>query len=1030
MTISLQNFLESTTFFDNDFLGDFIDKNHFKNTFLHFGDQKENALDCSFSPQIAKNDPHEIDILNTSSSPKSIPSSTPTVKTLSNYVSLHSHSYYSLLDGLSSPEQIVKTAKQFGMEAIALTDHGVCSGLYKFYKACNREGVKPILGMEAYCVPKMDFFDKKENKWHLTIWAKNKIGYKNLIELSSKGWCEGFYGKPRIDLELLSRLKDGLIVGSGCPVGVVCGPIFKLQDFDLANKNAIRLKEMFGQDFYMEIMFIEDEKMSQDKIDMNNAMEETYKIALNLNIKPIIACDSHYCKKEDAEAHDVLLSIQTRDTVKNKKRFSFNSRNFYIKNYDEMSKICNGREHLLTNTVELADKIEKDVIEISNDLLPDFEQPNGFDSPESYLKFLIKTGLEKHGLIDKPEYIKRMEFEFSVIRNCGYLKYFLILYDLVFYAKSVGIRVGPGRGSGVASLCLYCLGITALDPIKYDLMFERFLNPERISPPDVDIDFDHERQSEIFEYLSNKYSPDCIARIGTYGSLKTKDAIKRVAKALDIGRDWETADEKAKKGAWKSGKKTLDLADKISKEVPKDADITIKKALELSNGLRLYEKQFPKTFSIAQRLEGTLSSSGVHPAGIIVCKEPISLHSPLRRGRDECICTQFNMVEVEELGLLKIDILALNTLTTIERTMCLINQTKGEDFDINALNPDADSAVFRMLQNGDVEGVFQFEGSSGMKDLLRKMKVDCFEDMIAAGALYRPGPLENGMHIKYYLRKNGQEDVDYPHPILKDILKKTYGIIIYQEQTMEVAKKFAGFSNLDADTLRKAIGKKKPELIEKVRNMFLSGAKKQGNPDDISMKIWKLIETFGGYGFNRSHSAAYAFLAYQTAFLRCRFPREFFTSLLSTEKDEKKRLLYEKTCNKLGKRFKMSILDIDIDKSKNEYILEDEGIRQPISSLKGVGEKAAIEICKRQPFSGLGDFINRTNQSVVNSAVFKNLVDSGCLKKWAEDGEDILEKYEKLKDQYKKRTKKINSQKKKYLDLSGDNLFSTTEKTA
>ena len=940
------------------------------------------------------------------------------------YASLHSHSSYSLLDGLATPEKIAKTAKELGLPAVALTDHGTCAGLYRFFKSCKKEGIKPILGMEAYCVENMDAFDKNENRWHLTIWAKNKQGYQNLIALNSKGWCEGFYQKPRIDLGVLKRMREGLMIGSGCAVGMVCGPIFRLDDIEKAEENARRIRDIFGDDFYMEVMRHNGlaENLSGDKAKIRKSMDEVYSLAVKLGIKPVIACDSHYCLKEEAEAHDVLLSVQTKNTVKNPDRFSFRSNDFYMKSPSEIVDLCGEQSEMIDNTIEVASKVEEGIINSSSDLLPEFVQPGGFETQEEYLRFLIKTGLEKRGLFDKKEYTDRIEFELKVIKNCGYLKYFLILHDLVSHAKREGIRTGPGRGSGVASLCLYCLGVTALDPIKYNLMFERFLNPDRISPPDVDIDFDHDKQGEIFEYIASKYGRDCIARIGTYNTLKAKDAVKRVGKALDIGNDWERAGDKVRNSSqWKSGKATLDEVDKISKSIPEGPEVNIENALQESSELKFYEKKYPKVFSMASKLEGTLSSSGVHPSGIVICKEPVVKYSPLRRAKGGEICTQYDMVEVEELGMLKFDILALNTLTTIELTMQLIKKSKDEEFDINSLDPDSDPEIFAMLRRGDVDGVFQFEGSAGIRRLLSDMHVDCFEDMISSVALYRPGPLENGMHTKYCQRKLGHEKVNYPHPVMESVLKNTHGIMIYQEQTMEVSKKFAGFSNGDADVLRKAIGKKKADLIAKVSKMFIEGSMKQGHSRQLAESVWKLIETFGGYGFNRSHAAAYALLAYQTAFLKCKFPKEFFCALLSNEKDEDKRIRYENSANKYKRSAKMPILPIDINKSKEIYTIEDEGIRKPISSFKGVGEKASKEISAKQPFTGLGDFIHRINHSAVNSAVFKTLLDSGCLDIWGKDKEALLASYEKAKLDNKK--KEAKAKKAAYSSPEADGVL-------
>ena len=778
----------------------------------------------------------------------------------SEHVPLHCHSYYSILDGFCSTELMAQTAKKHGFPAIALTDHGTCAGLYSFYKDCHKVGVKPILGMEAYFVDDINIKEKGDVRLHLTLLAKNKIGYKNLIAMSSIANLKGFYSKPRIDLNVLKAHKEGIICGSACVHGIASYYILN-NDVEKARSNLVLFKDLFGDDFYVEIMLHQynDEKKTKD---FKFVMKKLYELAQELGIMSVATCDSHYANKEDSKSHDVLLCISTKDTIKNKERFSFGSEDFYIKSFGEMMQKCPKNPAIVTNSVLIANKIEDGIIEVGKDLLPDFPLPPGETSESKYLKSLIIDGMKEKGFYDKPEYMDRFDEEMSVILGCHFEKYFLILWDVIAFARREGIRVGPGRGSGVASLCLYCLGVTQLDPIKHDLLFSRFLNKDRISPPDVDLDFDYMKQDQIFNYVRRKYGNDCTTRIGTYTSLKVKDAIRRVGKVLDVGGDFEDVDGKFS-GSWKSGEKTLSIIGDICKVVPEkiiqadtpqeEFDKTLDSKNKEADALKEFRDQYPEVFSYARKVTGTLSAAGVHPAGIIACRDPIIDHVPLRLSGD-AICTQYDMMEVEELGLLKFDFLALKTLTLIDHCLALIKANYTKVYDLNKLEPE-DKDVFEMLTNGDTDGVFQFEGG-GMTNLIQNLRIDSFNDMVVANALYRPGTLGAGIHTDYCDYKHGKKKIEYAHPAMKEVLSETYGMMIYQEGVMKVSKVIAGFNDVEADTFRKGIGKKDIDKINKLKHKFVSGCISNGSDKATAEKVFELCKNFSGYGFNKCLSGS------------------------------------------------------------------------------------------------------------------------------------------------------------------------------
>ena len=975
------------------------------------------------------------------------------------YVSLHNHSQFSLLDGMASPWQLVGVAKQLGMPAIALTDHGNCAGLFEFVQAarkcclcsqcraildkdidpktgkCPKCGgapvnppIKPIMGMEAYFVNDMAVREKAEKRWHLTLWAKNKIGYRNLIALSSLGYTRGFYSRPRIDWETLRVHRDGMMAGSACASGAICEPFISGRP-ELAKANAEKFREILGDDFYIEVMPHQfNDPTTTDRI--RGGMKETHALAQQMGIKPIFTCDAHYCMAEDWDVHDVLLSISTRDTIKNPKRFTFDSKDFYLKPPMVAAQRVSRNLDLLTNTMEVAAKVEDGVLEPSKDTLPLFPLPPDQPDELSYLRQLVLQGMKARGLDIKPNYRERVLHELSVIQKTGYAKYFLILYDLIAFARQSKIRVGPGRGSGVASLCLYCLGVTALDPIRYKLMFSRFLNPDRISPPDVDIDFDRTKQQQIVDYAMNKYGNECVVRIATYHSLRARDAIKRAAKALDIGGDFDPKIEQ--RGQWESGPKTLDIVGRIASFVPEELHVTVASALRDSEALRACQKKYPELFRVAHQIEGTLSTASVHAAGVIICKEPVVNYVPLRTA-EGVVTSQFTMTEIEALGLLKFDILALKTLTMIEHCLRLIKgrglkgggcPTTDGEIDLNLLDPDGPDSppVFQLLNAGRTDGVFQFEGRMAT-DMLAQIHVDSFEDMVAVNALNRPGTLAadvtvgnevvHGVHNLYCDYKHKRRQVQYVHPKMKEALKDTYGMMIFQEDLVRVAMEVASYTASQADKLRKACGKKIESIMVSERQHFVEGCAKNNVDATSANKIFDLIALFAGYGFNRSHSAAYSLLGYQTAWLKCYYPKEFYAALLTIQNDEVKRDRYERSAG-------VDILPPDVSRSTGlEYMIEETGIRRPLTAVKGVGEKAAVEIVSRQPFKNLVEFVRKmTGVRAVHSRVFEALARAGAMDRWGIRRDELLREYERVRVLEQRSTKR----RKAYGTSDGDLL--------
>jgi len=951
------------------------------------------------------------------------------------FVHIHNHSYYSLLDGLSSPKDLVECASDLGYKSMALTDHGSCAGLFSFNKECEDRGIKPILGTETYITE--DHTVKQKDgpmSHHLVLLAKNRIGYKNLIYLSSFGYINGFYYKPRIDFNILEKHKEGLIVSSACGKGEVPYALWN-DNPSKAREIASKYRDVFGDDYYIEVMMHNyyNNKKQQDKERKTASL--LYKLSKEMGIKAICTQDTHYARREEWEAQDVLLCIQTLDRVKNPDRFSFCSKDFYMKPISEMAKLYAKAPDLLSNTLEISEKIEKGLITLDQDLLPNFDLPPGVETEDHYLKQLVKSGMEQFGLVNKKEYRERIKYEMSVIVRCKYTKYFLILWDIINFANTKGIRVGVGRGSGVSSLVLYCLGITKLDPIKYELIFERFLNPDRISPPDVDIDFDYDRREEVNEYVVHKYGSDYSSHIGTYNSYKAKAAIRSTAKALDLGKDWEIHERKQKDNPdakIEFTKNSLNVADDLSKMIPLKAK-SIEGALKMDKSFRNAMARFPKLLECATRIEGVLSSGGVHPSGVLMSKDKIIDHVPLRVSNG-VVATQYDMNEVEKIGLLKFDLLAIKNLTLIDTTLKMVKKRYDKEYDIDRMEPN-DQKVFQMFngeKRNNTVGLFQFE-SPGMVKLLRNIHVDTFEDLIVAVSLYRPGPLGAGVDNLYCNYKHGRQDIEYLHPKLGEVLKSTYGSIVFQENVMQVAQQIAGFTGGQADTLRKAIGKKIPELLAEQKDLFVDGCVKNNVDKKIAEKIFEQIDYFGGYGFNRSHACAYAYISYQEAFLKTYHPLEYMCNLLTSEinnNDKGEKLeAYQRETKRMGhlilpEHINRSGLTYRIEQGHDKELNKDIWlIRKPLTGLKGIGTKAVQSIVESQPYESLSDFVGKIDARVVNIKVFNTLVDAGCMGSWDSSKEALKQRYPEIKKLLEKERKAKKKKQEKLAEHGGESLF-------
>ncbi len=877
------------------------------------------------------------------------------------FVHLHLHSQYSILDGAIKIKDLAEKAKEYGMPAVAVTDHGNMFASYELYRTCKEVGIKPIIGQEFY-VAKGSRFDRgkdsEKGNYHLILLAKNDTGLKNLMKLSSIAFIEGFYYKPRIDKEVLEKYSEGLIALSACIQGEI--PALYLMGKEKEAVEAAKwYKELFGDDFYLEIQYhgIPEQK---------KANKFLIELSKKLDVELVATNDAHYLNKEDWEAHDVLLCLQTGKKLADEKRMRFPSKEFYFKSAQEMFQTFKDVPQAIFNTLKIAEKIDEKLETFENRkyLLPKYSVPEGY-TYESYLRELAEKGLErrlkKQGIKDGEtvkKYYERLNHELEIITNMGFPGYFLIVWDFINWAKRNGIPVGPGRGSAAGSLVAYAIGITDIDPLRFNLLFERFLNPERVTMPDIDVDICQEGRDRVIQYVREKYGEDKVCQIITFGTMKTKMVVRDVGRVLGI-----------------SPKEV----DKLAKLIPNDAksvEDAVERAPEIKELIEK-DKTVERLVKIAKRLQGLARQTGVHAAGVVIAPETLTNYIPLAKSKDGDITTQYDMAQVESLGLLKMDFLGLKTLTIIDRTIKLIKERHGIEIVPTELPLD-DEKTYKLLQEGNTVGVFQLE-SNGMRNLMKRLKPSTFEDIIALVALYRPGPLNSGMAESYIKRKHGLEKVDYIFPELEPILKETYGLFIYQEQIMQIANVLAGYSLGEADLLRRAMGKKKKEIMDEQRGIFVSRAVERGYPKEKIEKLFDDIAKFAEYGFNKSHSAAYAFLAYVTAYLKAHYPKELMATMMSIDFDKTDEIVkLIKDCRENG----IQILPPDVNRSSAYFTIEEEGIRFGLAGIKGVGEKAALHIeevrKEKGSFKDIYDFCQRVDLRVVNRKVIESLVKAGA----------------------------------------------------
>lgn len=914
------------------------------------------------------------------------------------YVPLHLHSEYSLLDGAIKVKALCQYAKDNNMPAVAITDHGVMYSAIEFYRTAKEIGVKAIVGCEFY-VHDGDIHEKNAQHnplYHLVLLAKDKEGYMNLVKLVSIAHCEGMYYKPRINFELIQKYHQGLICSSACLGGEVLQNLLK-NDYEGAKAAAKRYKDLFGEDYYIEL---QDHGLEEQK----RTNPDLIRIAKELDIKMIITNDSHYLKKEDADWHDTLLCLQTNALKADENRFHFPNNEFYVKTPTELRDSFKWMEsdlfdECIKNTVDIADKCHL-IMEMGKSPLPHYEVPAGH-TVESYLDYVVHEGLkERYGEIP-PEIEERVKYELGIIEQMGFSAYFLITWDFVHFAKTHGIPVGPGRGSAAGSVVAYALKITELDPIRHHLLFERFLNPERYSMPDVDIDFCIERRSEVIDYVAQKYGADKVCQIITFGTYAAKAAMKGVARVFDIPYA-----------------RSNQLASLIPNEPKAHIDDALQEGMELK---KLYDEdpEVKRLVDMAKAIEGIKNNTGTHAAGVIIAHKPLNEIVPVQPSKDGIIVTEYPMADLEKLGLLKMDFLGLRNLTMIHKTMKLIKLRQGIEFDVDRIPLD-DKPTYDMLIKGDTDGVFQLE-SSGMKKLVKDLKPDVFEDLGALVALFRPGPLQAGMVEDFVERKHGRKEITYPHPSLVPVLKDTYGTIVYQEQIMQVFQVLADYSLGQADMVRRMMGKKKLDEMAQQKGKFVEGAARHGMTAKDATALFEQIEKFAEYCFNRSHSAAYAFVAYQTAYLKCHYPIEYLASLLtSVSGDQEKTQLYIEEAQKNG----IKVMPPDINKSYAEFTPDGNDIRFGLASIKQVGEGVVEAIIQEREengeFKSIYDYCKRLDSKCCNKKTLEGLIKAGAFANIEKSRKQLMDNIEYITATASKEAKAKESGQASLFDLLGD----------
>ncbi len=878
------------------------------------------------------------------------------------FTHLHVHTEYSLLDGSSKISELLPRARELGMDSLAITDHGVMYGVIDFYKKAKEVGVKPILGCEIYVAPGSRF-DREQSRgedryYHLVLLAENNQGYKNLMKIVTRGFTEGYYYKPRVDYEILERYHEGIIALSACLAGEIPNKILK-EDYEDARAAARRMNELFGPgNFFLEL---QDHGLRQ-QTQVNSVI---MRMSKELDIPLVVTNDVHYIKEEDAVPHDLLLCIQTGKLVTDEDRMRYEGGQFFLKSEEEMQKVFPYAREALENTHKIAERCNVEIV-FGEQKVPKFDVPEGYDA-FSYLKELCEEGLVKRYGDPPPEDLKeRLAYELDTIRNMGYVDYFLIVWDFIRFAKSQGIAVGPGRGSAAGSIVSYCLKITDIDPIRYQLIFERFLNPERVSMPDIDIDFCYERRQEVIDYVYEKYGKDKVVQIITFGTMAARMAVRDVGRVMNI---------------------PYAQVDKVAKMIPMELGITIEKALNHNPELRqAYEADevTKNLIDMSMRLEGLPRHTSIHAAGVVIGSEPLDEFVPLSRGADNVITTQFTMTTIEELGLLKMDFLGLRTLTVIQDAVRMVEKKTGQPLDINAIDYD-DPEVYEMIGQAKTDGVFQLE-SAGMKSFMRELKPGNLEDIIAGISLYRPGPMD--FIPKYIKGKNNRDSIRYSCPELEEILEPTYGCIVYQEQVMQIVMKLAGYTLGRSDLVRRAMSKKKADVMAEERANFVYGNEEEGVegcirrgiPEDVANHVFDEMIDFAKYAFNKSHAAAYAVVAYQTAWLRCHYPMEFMAALLTSVITNPKKITeYINTCRSMGIR----ILQPDINEGESGFSVSGDAIRYGLSAIKSLGKNVIdVMIEEREAhgrYKNLKDFMERLTSKEINKRTIENLIKSGAL---------------------------------------------------
>lgn len=930
---------------------------------------------------------------------------------MAGFVHLHNHTEYSLLDGSARIKKLVKRARELGMKALAITDHGVMYGVIDFYKACIEEGIKPIIGCEVYIAPRSLY--KKESgidneNYHLVLLAKNNNGYQNLMKIVSKAFVDGFYYKPRADYELLKEYSSDLIASSACLGGEIQSILLK-GDYDGAKKKAILYNEIFGQgNFYLEL---QDHGITE-QIEVNKKL---VKLSEETGIPLIATNDIHYINREDASAHEILLCIQTGKTMDDEDRMKFPGDEFYLKSIEEMEKLFSYVPSAIQNTLKIADQCNVE-FEFGKTKLPKFETPEGMDSKE-YLRKLCFEGLYKKYKDPGPNELERLEYELSVIEQMGYVDYFLIVWDFIRFATENGIMTGPGRGSGAGSIVAYTLNITKIDPLKYNLLFERFLNPERVSMPDIDSDFCYERRQEVIDYVVEKYGKDRVSQIVTFGTMAARAVIRDVGRALNY---------------------PYAEVDAVAKMIPMQPNMTIDKALELNPELgKEYEEndRVKYLIDISKSLEGLPRHSSTHAAGVVISAAPLDEYVPLAKNEDTVV-TQFTMTTLEELGLLKMDFLGLRTLTVIRDAVENIRRTRGIELDMDKINLE-DKDVYEMISRGETEGIFQLE-STGMTNFMKELKPSSLEDIIAGISLYRPGPMDQ---IPTYLKgKNHPEEVEYLDERLKPILDVTYGVMVYQEQVMQIVRDIGGYSLGRSDLVRRAMSKKKHSVMEEERKNFIHGltdksgtitipgAVRNGVSEKIANQLFDMMMDFASYAFNKSHAAAYAVVAYQTAYLKKYYPVEFMAAMLTSVMGTNEKVaFYINACRKMN----IDVLPPDINESHVSFTVIDNKIRFGLAAIKNVGKGAIYSIIsarkEKSPFTGFVDFCQKVNLSDVNKRAVESMIKSGAFDSLGFKRAQLLNVYERTMESVVNDRKRNIEGQVSFFSMGSDNKLNNRD---